>query len=272
MNENNQSPNPNQALNNISTNQKTKNPFKLLTLILVFLVVGLLVGIAYLIMYGNSNNASKTTSYSVDLSTKAISRTSQKSEDGIKVLTLNDISDSFSDKYFTIKEWGLKIKTKYADLLEYDYIKRGKDWVAESTPYAACNGTYFYCDSIVAVKIKDQYIDMKKQQQANANVYTDSSTSVWKTFLDGLRTMAYIYQDNLSLSFDGATKYRLWTNDAFKTEFGTTGTLLFEAQTPVGIDELGKATCGINLNVALDSNYPCEDITLSLHRFDAAKI
>lgn len=250
----------------------SKNPFKALSIVLSFLVVLLVGAVSYLLLTtadlgsliptGDDTNTSK--SYSVNLETTALSQPAKE-----KVLTINDLSDSFASKYLTISEWDLKLKTKYADILEYEFLSvtKNKDG---STPYAACNDDYLVCDSIVAIRIKKDFVDVDKENEKAKAAYGDTA----KAYSDDpeLRTVAYIYQDNRALSQSGTTSVRYWESDAFTTEFGKRGTLLFENAKVGGENDYGFANCGVALTVQFSSDTPCEDIYLSLYRFDASKL
>lgn len=245
---------------------------KILLIIMAVVIVALLGIVAYQYLSKNKSGTSGTTtkstpnnsstkSYSVDLSADAISSKAKVSTDNtVQILTINDLSDTFSEKYLTIKEWGLKISTKYADILEYQYIKRGSNWKAGETPYAACNGSYLFCDSVVVIRIKEQYIDLEKEAKKLPYGYTAKDTA--EEYKPGLRTIANIYQDNRSLSQGGETKARYWDGK----------TLLFEQTSQSGIDDLGNSQCGVETTLVFDTKTPCEDMFLSLYRFNASKI
>jgi hypothetical protein len=152
----------------------------------------------------------------------------------------------------------LTLKTKYADLLEYTFEERDPNWGDGSTPYATCNDEYVYCNSIVQIKIKAEYLGTTQDSSGTEQAVPD-------------RTIAYIFQDNRSLSQLGQTKARYWTDDAFTTEFGDQATLIFEQVSAAGVDELGKAQCPADLKLYFNSKGPCEDIFMSIYTFDASK-
>ena len=233
------------------------NLFKSATIVLSLVIVGLLAVLGYVLattIFSPKVTAANT-QYTVNLAPEGL----RTPDSGVtpSVLSLNDLSDSFADKYFSIDEWGLSIKTKYADLLEYSYEERGASWGSDTSPYGACNGTYLYCDSVVTVKLKEQYA-----------TYTADEKTMDAAAKAELRTIARIFQDNRSLSQSGEVKARYWENNRFETEYGIQGTLIFEQNTPKGIDTVGKAACGVELTVFLIGDAPCDDIFLSLYKFD----
>lgn len=246
-----------------------KNPFKVVTVLLALLLAAAVGYIVYSSITGRPTATTTTKpvaadAYTINLAPSALTASSALNS---KLLTISDISDSFAKKYLTIKEWGLKIETKYADLLEYQYVTPDKSWGSNSSPYADCNGSNFTCNSVVAVKIKEQYIDLSNDASKGSGSYTNTSAAG----KNDLRTVAYILENNKSISEGATTMSRYWMSDAFTTQYGNTGTLLFVKPTPLGIDELGNAKCGVDLNVHLESSTPCEDMFMSLYRFNASK-
>ena len=177
------------------------------------------------------------------------------SQQNPNILTLDDVSDTFSRRHLNITEWGLKIQTRFADFLEYRYYTDVYGHRDSNSKWALCNGDYFRCDSVVVILIKEDFIDMEAERAKGSRGYTGDGIDEYKL---ELRTIGHIFRDNVRKSISREKKSRSFNG----------GTLLFEAGGLSGNDEHGRQRCSVSLTPNFRSNTPCEEMFMSLYTFN----